>query len=721
MSRLRGRRWLRWTLPPLLLACLSAGLVVHRIHIDRPVGRTLESFDLATYFLPAFRFMHDQLERGELPTWNPYQYAGQPYLGFHATGVLYPPNLVLLALFRPARALEMHFALHVFLAGLLTFLLARRLGLAPAPSGVAAAGYMLSGATLYGLYHPTFLGTQVYLPGVLWAVHGLAREPRLRWSAGLAALVALSFLAGQAQQFLYTVQLGLLYGLFALGFVARSGRRMRVAGHAAVSGLLALGLAAPQLLPALEFLGSSTRDLDGLSFEHAALGSLPLRTLLEGLLGQLPGPDGGAPMQASLLKRVNLPALTLPLVLCGALSRRHRAHWGFFLVCAAAAGLFMAGRHTPVFSLYYHLPLGNLFRIPARMAFAYALVLSLLAATGVHALACEPRWSGARRRIARAAALVLSLLLLADLYAGTRLDSTHPILSPPGGARPEKRLRLTGGESSLERTFVVTSPAPLWKSGMTHARFVLPDYEPNMPSAYARYFGVPRDAPWPGILGILPGERTRDEAELRRLLDLMSVRYYLAIGSLDPAQRAAIERFARAPLETSGRIHVAERTQAAPRAYVAGRVLPESDSDAALATLIDPAFRPGRDAVAGGVPSELLGSPPGPERAPRGTARIARYRPKEVRIRAQCRSRCLVVLTDLHYPGWRAYVGGREAEILRTNAVFRGVLVPSGSHEVLYRYEPLSLRAGAAIAAATAVLLALGALASRRRGRRYST
>jgi uncharacterized membrane protein YfhO len=55
------------------------------------------------------------------------------------------------------------------------------------------------------------------------------------------------------------------------------------------------------------------------------------------------------------------------------------------------------------------------------------------------------------------------------------------------------------------------------------------------------------------------------------------------------------------------------------------------------------------------------------------TAEITSYTTEEVAIRAECQSACLLVLTDLHYPGWRAYVDERETEIQRANAVFRAV------------------------------------------------
>ena len=54
-------------------------------------------------------------------------------------------------------------------------------------------------------------------------------------------------------------------------------------------------------------------------------------------------------------------------------------------------------------------------------------------------------------------------------------------------------------------------------------------------------------------------------------------------------------------------------------------------------------------------------------------------------------ARSLLVLTDVHYPGWKATVDGEPAQIERVDYLLRGVRVPAGSHRVEFSYEPLEL------------------------------
>jgi uncharacterized membrane protein YfhO len=75
------------------------------------------------------------------------------------------------------------------------------------------------------------------------------------------------------------------------------------------------------------------------------------------------------------------------------------------------------------------------------------------------------------------------------------------------------------------------------------------------------------------------------------------------------------------------------------------------------------------------------------------------------------------VLADTHYPGWRARVDGREAEIFRVNGLHRGIRVGPEDERVEFEYQPVSLRRGAIISIASAVILLSVVLIDRRRAR----
>jgi uncharacterized membrane protein YfhO len=90
---------------------------------------------------------------------------------------------------------------------------------------------------------------------------------------------------------------------------------------------------------------------------------------------------------------------------------------------------------------------------------------------------------------------------------------------------------------------------------------------------------------------------------------------------------------------------------------------------------------------------------------------IANDQPEFIRIMLPGiqRARALI-LRDACFPGWAARVDGVEAPIACEEVLFRSVALPAGAREVVFSYQPASLRVGAALSAAgLAIWLVLSA------------
>jgi hypothetical protein len=68
---------------------------------------------------------------------------------------------------------------------------------------------------------------------------------------------------------------------------------------------------------------------------------------------------------------------------------------------------------------------------------------------------------------------------------------------------------------------------------------------------------------------------------------------------------------------------------------------------------------------------------------------------------------CLLVVSEVHYPWWRASIDGRDAEVIRVNHAMVGLVVPAGSHVVRLWHAPVSFWAGMALSGAGLVLWSL--------------
>jgi hypothetical protein len=153
-----------------------------------------------------------------------------------------------------------------------------------------------------------------------------------------------------------------------------------------------------------------------------------------------------------------------------------------------------------------------------------------------------------------------------------------------------------------------------------------------------------------------------------------------------------------------------QRAGALPRAYLVGRY-ELCAAHHALRRFLHADFDY-RNAV---LLEENPGIAPATADTPREPAEIASYAAERVVVRADAAEPRVLVLTDSFFPGWRATVDGVEVPILRANYLFRAVVVPAGTHEVVFEYRPASFRAGAVITGISSLLIAGVAVALCRR------
>jgi uncharacterized membrane protein YfhO len=92
-------------------------------------------------------------------------------------------------------------------------------------------------------------------------------------------------------------------------------------------------------------------------------------------------------------------------------------------------------------------------------------------------------------------------------------------------------------------------------------------------------------------------------------------------------------------------------------------------------------------------------------------ATITRYGTQDLEIRATATGNNLLFLSDAYYPkGWKAYIDGKETEIRKVDYLFRGVVIPQGTHTIVMKFEPASFILGKTISLGTNLLVLCGFL-----------
>ena len=146
---------------------------------------------------------------------------------------------------------------------------------------------------------------------------------------------------------------------------------------------------------------------------------------------------------------------------------------------------------------------------------------------------------------------------------------------------------------------------------------------------------------------------------------------------------------------------VYENTLAYPRAYFADGVRADNDPRSVLRHVTAPGFDGRREAFVESAAAPSLPSPRGA-----GTAEASRRSPNALDVATTSSEPRFLVVSEMYFPGWRAYVDGVETTIYRTNYLFRGVVVPAGRHVVSFVYRPGSAALGAGITSLAGLAIA---------------
>jgi len=173
------------------------------------------------------------------------------------------------------------------------------------------------------------------------------------------------------------------------------------------------------------------------------------------------------------------------------------------------------------------------------------------------------------------------------------------------------------------------------------------------------------------------------------LLNIFNVKYCLS-------SRTIIEKGLVLRTKLDG-IFIYENKNVLPRACIVYNILKETDPAAAFRKVTAGDFMPLQYGVVEDANAPLL-----PESSLKAEQTGVIYSSADrVTIKVNAAVKGLCILSDSYYPGWQAELDGVATKILKTNYMFRGVIVPAGKHTVEMVYKPLAFRAGVAVSLAT--------------------
>ena len=719
MVRLRGI--LRRDALPITLLALAAVIFFWPV-ISGQAWLPKGGGDSVSFLFPMYRFAADSLRSGIIPFWNPYQYAGTPFLADNQSGLFYPFNLLLYFLWPnfSYRGIEVLVIWHIFFAGLAMYYCLRLMNpdspLRRPAAVLGALAFMFSDVFITHIGNLNLIAVAAWLPLAFLGLHRAIRagsaRPRFAWAIGGGVALGIATLAGHGQ---ITFLIAMFLGVYAL-YETVTNRRFWALPLLALLAVVAIALAGVSLFPAAETLQHTLRaDFD---YERSTNYALPVQAL-PGLVA----PDfygRNASFWGDWLRvEVGYAGVLTLLLAAAAIALRPNRQTFFF----GGAGLFFlllaVGPATPLYPFLARLSPAIPFQVPARFVLLLDFCLAVLAAVGLDALLAR---NGIPVRRARGL-LIITVLGIASIAAALYFQRAGLLTIEPDRANQMFRAIAVFTSLAMASWFLLLIGLRRWLSPAIIAATAILLLFADL-YGLGRYVEIDWNDPMPGFAAGTPAlSFLQDDAGIHRI-DIvagawqpnlpMIERLFAARGVYNPLQLANYNVYMGAVgyrgsplynllgikyviggkkeppgdtgfiipvLDSDPAVTVYLNTRALPRAMVLFNSLVIEDHDAVFDTIHAEDFDPEKLVVLEGGRTLTQND---------GTAmvEVTRYDANEIAFNVTTDRPAYFFLSDTFHPDWLAFVDGTPTPLEVANYAFRAIYLEPGSHVVTMRFSP---------------------------------
>ncbi len=652
--------------------------------------------DAIHYFLPYRFHISEALRNGEGPFWSPYLYLGNPIQGDMQSGAWNPVVWIFSAIGRYDLTLfHYEYLLYIFLGGVGMYKLTNRLVDHSHTALLIAVSYMLSGFMLSGQLI-NWLAAAAFLPFVIHYYLLTNHTLSVRNAVKTGIALFLLFTAGYPSFFILTAYL--LVILFFVALVEKIKTKDKAPGKFLLVQLPAVlvfaGLSLPAIVSYIDLLPYYQRG-GGTSFRDTVTNAFDLQHTLS-VLFPLSIKANDIVSETDVTCR-NIYFGIFPLLILSIfppkLSRRNIQ----LLLLTVFALLFSLGDSTPIRKLCYQfLPLMDTFRHPSQMRLFFILAVLLLAVPGVKKLLNQEYTVPDTKKIKRVAWISACLLLIVAIVAFTQsgIFSNLQTINTTG---PRFTLKNIIDAFSLADTFLLNALLQLlfiivfilwcnksiqsrplfsclWITNMLiMAQLVLPASFVSKVSPKEINQRIHASAPGFPVTGLQNtlAENSKDAFDNYNTTGL-SYFYNKRIGiskvTNSPAFLEQEDTFIQTKL-------LYNYVASLPVAYFADSVHPMKDT----ILLGQP----------GGCLHAFNDMPlPGLSCTEKKSAIITKISANRFEIATETNSNALLVLTQNYYHYWQVSVDGEPGKITKVNMCFMGIIVPAGTHKVIFSFVP---------------------------------
>jgi uncharacterized membrane protein YfhO len=581
--------------------------------------------------------------------------------------------------------------------------------------------------------HVTLFHTSALLPWTCFFIEKGFKTKRSSFFLISGLVLGLQMLAGYPQNTFYSALFLTVYFFIRYFSIPQSLRIKpfhRLGVYYFLIPAVAFGVSAIQILPSLEFMPLSDRAKN--TYEFATFMSFPPQNFFTFLV----------PKPHTALLDTNwefggyLGVLSILLAGIGAVFSKPRQYTWCFGIIIFIAITIMLGHYTPVYHLYYKwLPIISTFRVPARCMFILVFSIAVLVGFGVQHL-CESPLTRKQHGVVMVGLTIISLCL----FGGAKVFKI-PLASK------EMLLAIGLTVSAL----VILNLIRFLKNRRIIAALIIAAlfidlyliYTPQIPRLNKSEFLKKHDYERifekdPGYYRVNVPHFVPSGLSLRGMkfhyyvvnayTTIVLNDYYKFIHSMANLPKLKFRRHTLNPqlfkpnlvfsskilgikyavVQTETGYRLTEADQVMPRAVLVkdAIILPRLEEH--LDYIKRPDFDPQKQVLL--LQAAAHNSMPPLSEAERmpgkdDVVRIIQYYPNRIELKSVSNNNSYLVLSELFYPGWYAYVDGREVPILRANYLLRAIPLTAGQHDIVFVYAPMSFFVGAAISVFTLLLL----------------
>jgi uncharacterized membrane protein YfhO len=643
--------------------------------------------------------------------------------------------------------------LHFVFSGITVYAFLRYLRASSIASFVGGVIFMLSGYLLSVHSLLPHLLAVPWFPLVVMYFLKYLEDKRSKYIVFTGIFLTMEFLAGAPEivmlTFLVLCIISLSPGVFVTEKVKLPFRFKAIT----LVIIIFLLLSAIQLLPFYELKSWSIRH-SGLSYQEATLWSFAWKDFLQFFLPDVFGYFRTLEKywtNQSWLKTVYLGIIPFILSVFFFLSK-DRKRW-LFLVFIVLSFIFAMGKYTPFYSLLYHIPPFNSIRYPAKFLFLFFFAISITAALGFDRLKEGVEQKDRKTKIAIYSAFYsgfLFALLWGYLYL---FDADVYRFLDIQGFKPEAYNDIQFNLHNLKRfllfsfmfcvmllvylrarqkkfimviiVFLLTADLFLanygfyysvpWKwyiakkgfaedlmkgketerylvSGRTIKELGSLQVEIAVPlHHYAALFGlystsgmeVMRVIYHDIFLQIMNNRPSISDA--KRFFDMSGVRHVITSYKVSDNDLKLVKSIEIADKTA----YLYEYTQYPGRFLLFSIVSFVKDDQTVIEKLQSDTFDGKRELILIGNKEAVYEN-----KDLRGHVKLVSYKANRFSLEYETSNDAFLYVSDTYYPGWRAYVDGKETNIYRANLAFRAIEVPKGKHTVVFKYVPMSFYIG---------------------------